>query len=282
MLDVKRVKKAIKNKRKSFTSWYAQTFHSFVPRDLRSALRSLGLQAGDVVLCHVSFDRFGGFKGKATDVIDALGDTLGPEGTLMMPTFPFGGTAIDYVQSGKTHDLRRSPSKTGLLTELFRRSPGARRSLHPTHPVAITGPDADAVMHDHVNATTPCGKHSPFDYLLQQNGKVLLLGADVHVLTFYHAVEEFLEDRMPQSPFTKEQFEVPFTGSDGNAYTVTTRLYDPVMSRRRNLAILERGLKDAGRWRDEHVGQVPLIVLTARDIYDTVAEMAARGVTCYE
>src|SRR5881397_1311983 len=44
--------------------------------------------------------------------------------------------AYFYVQKNPKFDLRRTPSKVGPLTEVFRPLPSVVRSLHPTHPVA--------------------------------------------------------------------------------------------------------------------------------------------------
>ncbi|NJS39886.1 MAG: AAC(3) family N-acetyltransferase [Rhodobacteraceae bacterium] len=63
----------------------------------------------------------------------------------------------------KTHnfDAKRTPSEMGLLTELFRRAPGAKRSLHPTHSVTALGPLAEQLTATHHQATTPSGRGTP-------------------------------------------------------------------------------------------------------------------------
>ena len=121
-------------------STYYRYRHPFTTADLLSTLRELGISDGDVMLVHSSFAEFLGFRGKAPDVIRVLKQAVGPHGTLMMPTLSFSGSAAAYAREAKLFDLARSPSKVGLLTELFRRSEGVVRSLHPTHSVAVWGP----------------------------------------------------------------------------------------------------------------------------------------------
>lgn len=54
--------------------------------DIEIALRKLGLKKGDIVGVHISLNSFGYVKGGADAVIDALLDTVGREGTIVMPT----------------------------------------------------------------------------------------------------------------------------------------------------------------------------------------------------
>src|ERR1700737_1444538 len=98
-----RIKKHLKNLRQSDS----RTFHSFTPNDLQRSLRRLGIESGDIVIVHSSFDAFEGFTGKPSDVISALKEAIGSKGTLLMPTLPFTGTAVEYVKEHPIFDVRR-------------------------------------------------------------------------------------------------------------------------------------------------------------------------------
>ena len=167
---------------------------------------TVGVRPGQPLLVHSSFDRFAGFSGKVSDVIAALQRAVGEEGILMMPTMPFMGSAVAWAREHPRVDLRREPSRMGLISEAFRRSPGVVRSVHPTHPVALWGRDAGEWAAGHPLATSPCGRGSPYFRLLECGGDVLLLGARITDLTLFHTLEELLEPRMPLSPFTRERF----------------------------------------------------------------------------
>jgi aminoglycoside 3-N-acetyltransferase len=261
---------------------YAETFHAFSTADLLTALRTLDIQPGDTLLVHSSYDAFQGFGGKPSDVIATLQEAVGVAGNLMLPTLPFTGTAVAYARTNPVFDVKRTPSRTGLLTEMFRRSPAVVRSVHPTHAVAVWGKDAAALIDQHYAVETPCGEGSPFARLLDTNGKILLLGVDISSLTLYHTVEALLEKKFPVSPFTIEVFNLQSRDAAGTLLTTRTRLFEPAISRRRNLYKLVAPLKSAGAWRQKRLGQMDLVVLKANEVLSAIDAMADRREYCYD
>lgn len=258
-----------------------RSLYGFRPDDLAEALRRLGIAPGDTVMAHTSFAHFEGFQGSASDAIQTLQSSVGDSGTFLMPTIPFGGTAFEYVASGRITDIRRTPSAMGLLTELFRRRIGVVRSIHPTHPIAAAGRRAAELTASHYTAATPCGKGSPFHRLLEADGQVLLAGAGIEAMTFFHYIEEHLEPKMPFSPFTSEWFDLQTRGPDGQMYQTHTRLYDPAVSSRRRLEPLRIELKAAGAWRETTVGRLRLAAVRASSALDAAEAMANAGKYCY-
>src|SRR6516164_576404 len=179
------IKRIIKHNNNQVLRWWHCKFHAFSPPDLTKALASLGVTTGDVVLVHAAYNEFIGFTGRPSDVLTSLQSAVSKSGTLLMPSMPFTGSAVDYVRSGQMFDVRRTPSQMGLVTEVFRRSSGTIRSLHPTHPVLAGGPKADELLRDHPLATTPCGQHSPYAKLADANAKIVLLGTGIGSMTYY-------------------------------------------------------------------------------------------------
>src|SRR5438445_7962273 len=96
--------------------------------DLVAGLRAIGIEPGGIIQVHSSLSRLGYVEGGAETVVDALLEVVGPEGTVMVPTFNHGAAEI--------YDTATTPSVNGAVTEALRRRPEARRSLHPTHPYA--------------------------------------------------------------------------------------------------------------------------------------------------
>lgn len=151
-------------------------------------LRRLGLRRGDVVVFHSSLKSIGYVEGGADTVIDASLEAVGPEGTVMVPTFTFSfaGAGSMPFHPAKT------PSRVGLITDVFWRRPDARRSRHPTHSVAAIGRYAEYLTAGHEN-TSAFSKHGPWGKLVELNGYVMLLGVGFNVCSFFHAVEDRLE-----------------------------------------------------------------------------------------
>ncbi|MDM4764888.1 AAC(3) family N-acetyltransferase [Pelomonas sp. SE-A7] len=278
-----RLKNTVKKELKSLRRRYMDRFHAFTPEQFQAALAGLGVATGDAVLVHSSFDAFEGFQGKANDVITALQARVGPDGLLLMPTMGFTGSAIEWARSGTLFDVKRTPSRMGLVSELFRRTPGVVRSVHPTHPIACWGRDAGLAAQDHHLSRTPCGRGTPFEFLSHQRGKILLLGTGLGVLTYYHHLEEIFEPRWPQSPFTQEVFEFKSRTADGQVLETRNRLYEPAMSRRRNLQKLEPAIRrQPGGWREARIGRLQLILLDVPAVDAAVGELTDQGIYCYD
>jgi aminoglycoside 3-N-acetyltransferase len=278
----KGAKDRLKGWRKGLRLAYVRRRHGFGADALSAALRRVGLVPGDTVMVHSSFDRFAGFAGKPSDVIRTLQEMVGPTGTLLMPTLPFTGTAVQHASRGLVFDVQRTPSQVGLLTELFRRSPGVARSVHPTHPVAAWGARVTELLANHHLARTPCGEGTPFARLVDHDGRILFLGAGIESMTFFHYVEEVLEPGMPMSPFTKEEFILASRDETGALLMTKTRLFDPTLSRRRDLTRLVPPLRQQGAMAQTRVGQLDILLLRARDVMAACHRLAAQGVYCYD
>ncbi len=174
--------------------------------DLRRQLEALGLGAGDQVLLHASFKSLG--IRDPEEILGALLEVLGPQGTLLMP-------ALTYRQTpAHLHDTRHTPSCVGYFTEYFRSRPGTLRSLHPTHSICAVGARADALLREHGQDRTPCGPNSPFNRNIEQGGKILMIGCGLRPNTTMHAVEEVV---CPPYLFGPER-EYVITDHDGRVF----------------------------------------------------------------
>jgi aminoglycoside N3'-acetyltransferase len=246
------------------------------------AIREAGVAEGDAVMIHSSMTGFEGFTGTVADIVAAFKEAVGPQGTILMPALSMSGSALEFARSGRVFDARTTPSQSGVITEVFRRSAEVSRSVHPTHSISVWGRDRDWWVKDHHLASTPCGRGTPFDRLLERDGKIALAGTGIAALTFFHYAEEILEDKMPFSPFTRETFTMPCRVSGALLNTAPMRLYEPSVSRRRTLQPLEQELRAGGMWREGRAGTLTLIGLQAKDIMTALERMTARGVFCYK
>jgi len=95
-------------------------------------------------------------------------------------------------------------------------------------------------------------------------------------------IEEAIEARLPVSPFTQQRFVLTSKQGDGSVLHTETRLFEPSVSRRRNLLKLVPELKRLGAWRQRRTGPLTMTLLNAKDVYAAVTDMLDRGIHCYD
>jgi aminoglycoside 3-N-acetyltransferase len=193
---------------------------------------------------------------------------------------PFTGTAIDYVRSGAVTDIARTPSRMGLISELFRRQQGTLRSISATHPVLARGARAAAMIAGHENAASPCGAHSPYARLLEAGGKSLLLGTSIETMTFFHYLEEEFEKRLPVSPLTSEFFAAEVRAG-GKSVQVKTRLFEPRLSRKRRISTMLPELRRLNGISTARIGVVPVTLIEAAAARRAFEAIVNKGLSFY-
>ncbi len=279
---LKRLRTAAKNSVRLLRRVYVRRFRSFTPDDLLHTLRRLGIERGDILCVHSSYNAFDGFTGNAGDVLRILKEAVGPEGGLMMPTQPFSGSAIDYAREHPVTNLAKAPSQVGLITELLRRLPSAVRTIHPTHPVALWGARGTGLAGDDWAASTPCGTGTAYHRLFENDGKILMLGTSLQPMTFFHFAEAEIAPITPFNPYTEEIYELQSLDRAGKLYVTRTRLFERSLGSRRRMARMVPELKRLGGWKEARVGTVSMILVKAVDVVKACRNMAERGEFCYD
>lgn len=160
-------------------------------QQMETLLIKLGFQPGATIFLHASMNAIQPVAPSLTPqaLLQMMLRLLGTEGTLLMPTYPFRGRQIDHVAENRRFVPARTPSRMGILSEIFRRTPGVLRSLHPTHPVAAWGRHAQTLLADHHRGRT-FDHTSPFCRLRQVGGLVAGLGVRMETFTILYVPEE--------------------------------------------------------------------------------------------
>jgi aminoglycoside 3-N-acetyltransferase len=180
------------------------------------ALAELGVEAGDNLTIHSSWDGCGRLAASPVAVIRELRVAVGGAGTLCMPASPRGG-----VFRENAFDVRRSPSESGLLSEVFRRLPDTRRSLQQRS-VAAQGPMAAELTREHHLSPFASGLESPYGKLATLGGKVLFLGVGAETNTMFHCGEDILREQFPVQVYPSEPRTFRALDADGSAHVVST------------------------------------------------------------
>jgi len=184
------------------------------PAQLERHLKRLGVVPGAVVMLHSSMNIIARRVPSLTakQLIDLILEMVTPAGTLMMPAYPFLGRQEDYVKQGRAFDVRRTPSRVGLLTEVFRRRTGVIRSLHPTHSVCAYGRLASELTRDH-HLGAAFGPTSPFCKMSDHDGLALGLGCGPGVFVPFH-VPEYLHPLTRSYHYSESSYTMTVVDGD--------------------------------------------------------------------
>ncbi|MEE9288441.1 MAG: AAC(3) family N-acetyltransferase [Bacteroidota bacterium] len=102
--------------------------------NLVSAFGQTEVKNGDTIMVHSSYKSLGGVEGGAETVIDAFLELVGPDGSVIFPTFNFQSwTETHYF------DIKETPSAMGIIGELARQRKAAIRTPHPIYSFAVLG-----------------------------------------------------------------------------------------------------------------------------------------------
>lgn len=224
------------------------------PSDVSAQLRDLGVRHGGVLLVHTSFRAVRPIAGGPEGLISALRDALGPEGTLVMPSW----SGLD----DEPFDPRTTPSADdlGVVAQTFWRLPGVRRSDH-FHAFAAVGPQAEAITADPL----PLPPHipaSPVGRVHDLNGQVLLLGVGHSENTTLH-----LAELIAQVPYRTESYCTVI--ENGRPVQVRYGENNHCCAR---FALADEWLRNVGRQAEGKVGQAQARLADARDIVALAVE----------
>jgi aminoglycoside N3'-acetyltransferase len=156
------------------------------PKQVTTQLRSLGVEAGGVLVVHTALSKLAPLEGGPLGLIRALRSALGPTGTLVMPSM------------SDDDDLPFDPQTTpclgmGVVADTFWRLPDVFRSDSP-HAFAAIGPKAAGITAPHP-PDVPHGLNSPIGRVYELDGQVLLLGVGHDANTSVHLAENLAQVR---------------------------------------------------------------------------------------
>ena len=208
--------------KRNIAKTYDSLAHRVGRREFAAALARVGLEPGLTVCVHSALSRLGYVVGGPEQIVDTLMEAVGDQGRILMPSYPSGSAMARYLDSGEVFDVRTSPSKTGAVTEVFRRRPGVRRSLHPTNPVAGWGKGVEALLKDHERSPTPYGPDTPFGRLAETADAFILM-LDTHVHSYLHHLQERVDFPNLHLPEERTASFIDDSGQQGSLQTKVMR-----------------------------------------------------------
>lgn len=222
-----------------------------------SQLRALGVEKGGVLLVHTSFRAIRPIERGPLGLIEALRDSLGPHGTLVMPSWSGDDDQpFNPITSPASPDL-------GVVPDTFWRLPGVARSNHP-FAFAAAGPQAERITSGSL-PVPPHGPESPVGRIYDLEGQVLLLGVGHDADTMLH-----LTELVAGVPYRVPRYCTVL--QDGRPVRVDYGENDHCCARF-NLA--DEWLRARGLQREGRVGQAHARLARARDIVNLALEALA-------
>jgi aminoglycoside N3'-acetyltransferase len=221
-------------------------------------IRALGVQANGVLLVHSSFRAVRPIEDGPPGLIAALRAALGPDGTLVMPSW----TEQDDVPFDPAST--RAAADLGVVADQFWRLPGVLRSAHPLAFAAV-GPRARRIT-GWPMPVPPYAVDSPVGRVFQFDGQVLLIGVGHEASTMIHFAEY-----IAAVPYRVPRFCTMLRG--GRALRIDYMENDHCC---RRFELVDRWLRQRGVLREGRVGDAQAKLVRARDLVETVRERLVR------
>ena len=221
------------------------------------SLEANGLRAGHIVFVHSSLSAMGPVEGGADTAVNGLLEVLGPEGTLVVPTF-----TPSHRGPGSVFDPANDPSEVGRITEVVRNRPGAFRSRHLRESMAALGPVAKEMMR--VHGASAWSADGPFWKLYELDARILLLGVPYLRSTFWHLIEQMLQPAYGRWRENDARVREP----DGTERPLPERSFGPKPGYRTDFNKLGSWLEARGLVNVGTVGNAVARLYRARDAFD--------------
>lgn len=163
----------------------------YTQKELYQALEGLQLQTNDTVLLHSDLSTLGFFENVSPhqEQLNKLFEALKAfflKGSLMTPSFSYS-----YARLNQAFHLEKSPSELDLFSEFFRQHPDTVRSLHPIFSFSALGKNKQWLTQE--VGRSAFGYNTPFQRLIDINGKILFFGASPgKAMTLIHHIEQLV------------------------------------------------------------------------------------------
>lgn len=226
---------------------------------LLAQLRSLGVTPGGVLLVHAAFRQVRPVEDGPAGLIGALREALGPDGTLVMPSWTDDDDAVFHPGSTP------ASADLGVLADTFWRTPDVCRSAHP-FAFAAAGPLARSITTADPLPLPPHIPASPVGRVHAYDGQVLLLGVGHDANTTIH-----LAERMAEVPYGVPRYCTVLR--NGRPARIDYRENDHCCAR---FDLVDDWLRTRGWQREGRVGNALARLVRSRDLVALVMAQLQR------
>jgi len=165
-----------------------------------------------------------------------------------------------------------------MLSELFRRTPNVKRSIHPTHSICALGPLADELAKAHHQADTTFGEGTPFGEVIKYRTIILGIGTkSPQPLTQVNSAPDIMKSEFPLNLYS-DIIPVNCIDETGNnlIYNLRIRKRELVIDRKTVKKLLRKKVME---WTYKGI---PFLLTQADVVTKTIIEAARNGQTIYK
>lgn len=164
--------------------------------ELKNQLQELGLKSGMKILVHVSLSKIGWLENCAETLIKALQETVGENGTIVMPAYNSYGNYKPNLS---------------VVNDYFKQLPDVIKTNQLISSFAVWGSDKEKIAgnieYTEEGLSFENGEKSTIARLYENNGWSLMLGTDYSTCTIIHLAENRAE--WPSKFIYTEQYKLP-------------------------------------------------------------------------
>ncbi len=238
---------------------------------IRNSFRDAGLKRGDFVVMHADAIVSAQLSGEDANskinlIYEALIELLSTEGTLVVPDFTYCSTRNELFSPAHT------PSRVGLMSEIFRSRKDTVRSKHPIFSFSAIGRQSDMIAKSSIDSCF--GSTSVFASFHKNNAKIIYLGCSFDRLTFVHYVEE--------STNVSYRYHKKFKGKIIDEREMTSEIVTDYFVRelkidsQTDLSTLKKILIKKGLLKIANFGRFELGAVKANDFYDQASLLISK------
>jgi aminoglycoside 3-N-acetyltransferase len=256
--------------------------------ELKLLLNDFKIKDDDILIVHSSFVALGLTSTTPEQLLNYLVSEVVPRGTIVLPAMPI----MKYNDGGITEypgdpnrvavfDLKKSPPWTGVLPQKLAKYPNSNRWVNPINNIIAFGHHANEMMtQDFFNINQadlfPCGKGSPWEYMVKKNAKILSLGTDLtHSLTMIHFAEDIKGRKWPIDDwYHKRKFIIRF---NTESHEVTLNERKPRWAINFAERTLQKDLLGSGLLKSKRFNGVKIEFLTTSDLMNFLNARNANG-----
>lgn len=245
---------------------------TYTKQDLMNDLEKAGINKKGTLLVHASLKSIGAVEGGGETVIAALCEYM-KDGLLVIPCHTWSTVNTE----NPVFNAKKSPSCIGVLPELFRKTAGVARSLHPTHSLCARGKDAVDFLRGQERFDTPCAPDSCYGVLAKRNADVLLIGVDFGRNTSIHCIEEVanVPTRIKQTAETFVVIDETGTAIDCPSYRHDNANSDLYVK-------LEPVMKERGQLREVSFGAAKCLSFKQTELFETTLELLKKDIHLFD